>query len=232
MIPILIVEDDAPLAFLVSTYLGRHGYFVTTISRGDEAISAIQRLKPHLVILDVMLPGLDGLQVCRLVRNSLPELPILMLTALEDTHDQVLGLESGADDYVSKPCEPRVLLARVRTLLRRCKVDKSTVENSQFVLGELRLLPLDRQAWWRGKPLELSSTEFNLLSILVSHAGEVLSRDDLVRELRGIEFNGLDRTVDVTISKLRRRFEESPGEVSKIKTIWGKGYLLSRAGWD
>nr|WP_193557128.1 response regulator transcription factor [Pseudomonas rhizoryzae] len=230
--PLLIVEDDTALAELIATYLGRQGYAVTVIGRGDEALAAVQRLRPQLVVLDVMLPGLDGLQVCRQLRAAQPGLPILMLTALDDSHDQVLGLEIGADDYVSKPCEPRVLLARIRTLLRRCQLGETPGEVDQLSIGQLRLLASERQVWWRDQLVELSSTEFNLLAILMRHAGEVLSRDQLIQQLRGIEFNGVDRSVDVAISKLRRRFEEHPGEARRIKTVWGKGYLLSRAEWE
>ncbi|KTT50299.1 transcriptional regulator [Pseudomonas oryzihabitans] len=232
VIPLLIVEDDTALAELIATYLGRQGYAVTVIGRGDEALAAVQRLRPQLVVLDVMLPGLDGLQVCRQLRAAQPGLPILMLTALDDSHDQVLGLEIGADDYVSKPCEPRVLLARIRTLLRRCQLGETSGEVDQLSIGQLRLLASERQVWWRDQLVELSSTEFNLLAILMRHAGEVLSRDQLIQQLRGIEFNGVDRSVDVAISKLRRRFEEHPGEARRIKTVWGKGYLLSRAEWE
>ncbi|WP_144947472.1 response regulator [Pseudomonas oryzihabitans] len=231
MIPLLIVEDDTALAELIATYLGRQGYAVTVIGRGDEALAAVQRLRPHLVVLDVMLPGLDGLQVCRQLRAAQPSLPILMLTALDDSHDQVLGLEIGADDYVSKPCEPRVLLARIRTLLRRCQLGEAPADD-RLTIGQLQLLPGERQVWWRDQLVELSSTEFNLLAILMRHAGEVLSRDQLIQQLRGIEFNGVDRSVDVAISKLRRRFEEHPGDARRIKTVWGKGYLLSRAEWE
>ncbi|KTS77717.1 transcriptional regulator [Pseudomonas oryzihabitans] len=232
VIPLLIVEDDTALAELIATYLGRQGYAVTVIGRGDEALAAVQRLRPQLVVLDVMLPGLDGLQVCRQLRAAQPGLPILMLTALDDSHDQVLGLEIGADDYVSKPCEPRVLLARIRTLLRRCQLGETPGEVDQLSIGQLRLLASERQVWWRDQLVELSSTEFNLLAILMRHAGEVLSRDQLIQQLRGIEFNGVDRSVDVAISKLRRRFEEHPGDARRIKTVWGKGYLLSRAEWE
>nr|WP_178118443.1 MULTISPECIES: response regulator transcription factor [unclassified Pseudomonas] len=202
--PLLIVEDDTALAELIATYLGRQGYAVTVIGRGDEALAAVQRLRPQLVVLDVMLPGLDGLQVCRQLRAIQPSLPILMLTALDDSHDQVLGLEIGADDYVSKPCEPRVLLARIRTLLRRCQLVEAPADD-RLTIGHLQLLPGERQVWWR---------------------------DQLIQQLRGIEFNGVDRSVDVAISKLRRRFEEHPGEARRIKTVWGKGYLLSRAEWE
>jgi two-component system OmpR family response regulator len=181
------------------------------------------------VILDLMLPGLDGLQVCRLLRQESQSLPILMLTARDDSHDQVLGLEMGADDYVTKPCEPRVLLARVRTLLRRSSIHEPRLDSDQILIGGLRIDLAERTVSWRGEEVELSSGEYNLLVVLARNAGEVLSRDRILQQLRGIEFNGTDRSVDVAISKLRRKFDDSAGEARKIKTVWGKGYLFSRS---
>ena len=210
---ILLVEDDAALSELIASYLERNGYHVSVLSRGDHVRERARLNPPDLVILDLMLPGLDGLQVCRLLRADSAGLPILMLTARDDSHDQVLGLEMGADDYVTKPCEPRVLLARVRTLLRRSSLSERTVT-------------------WREQPVELSSGEYNLLVVLARHAGEVLSRDQILQRLRGIEFNGTDRSVDVAISKLRRKFDDNAGEARKIKTVWGKGYLFSRSEWE
>jgi hypothetical protein len=136
-----------------------------------------RRQKPDLVILDLMLPGLDGLQVCRLLRQESQSLPILMLTARDDSHDQVLGLEMGADDYVTKPCEPRVLLARVRTLLRRSSINEPRLDNDQILIGGLRIDLAERTVTWRGEEVELSSGEYNLLVVLARNAGEVLSRD-------------------------------------------------------
>ncbi|MGB9091714.1 MAG: response regulator transcription factor, partial [Pseudomonas farsensis] len=182
--------------------------------------------------LDLMLPGLDGLQVCRLLRRESQSLPILMLTARDDSHDQVLGLEMGADDYVTKPCEPRVLLARVRTLLRRSSINEPRLEHDQILIGGLRIDLAERIVSWRGDEVELSSGEYNLLVVLARNAGEVLSRDRILQQLRGIEFNGTDRSVDVAISKLRRKFDDSAGEARKIKTVWGKGYLFSRVEWE
>ena len=179
-----------------------------------------------------MLPGLDGLQVCRLLRADSASLPILMLTARDDSHDQVLGLEMGADDYVTKPCEPRVLLARVRTLLRRSSLIEPQVANDRIVIGNLCIDLSERNVTWRGQDIELSSGEYNLLVVLARHAGEVLSRDQILQRLRGIEFNGTDRSVDVAISKLRRKFDDCAGEARKIKTVWGKGYLFSRSEWE
>ncbi|MBC3955196.1 MULTISPECIES: response regulator transcription factor [Pseudomonas] len=232
MTTIMLVEDDTALAELIASYLQRFDYQVSVVNRGDRALESMHRLRPDLVILDLMLPGLDGLHVCRQLRDEQPTLPIIMLTARGQNDDQILGLETGADDYVAKPCEPRVLLARIRTLLRRSAPAAPRHDARQIVLGQLVIDLTERQVQWRGKDVELSSGEYNLLLVLARHVGEVLSRDQLIQQLRGIEFNGVDRSVDVAISKLRRKFEDDPGDPRKIKTVWGKGYLLSRAEWD
>jgi len=232
MTRIMLVEDDAALSELIASYLQRFEYDVTVINRGDRALEGMHRLRPDLVILDLMLPGLDGLHVCRQLRDESPGLPIIMLTARDKSDDQILGLETGADDYVAKPCEPRVLLARIRTLLRRSTTAVIRENPEQIVLGQLVIDLAERQVQWRNKNVDLSSGEYNLLQVLASHVGEVLSRDQLIQQLRGIEFNGIDRSVDVAISKLRRKFEDDPGDPRKIKTVWGKGYLLSRSEWD
>jgi len=228
----MLVEDDAALSELIASYLERFEYKVAVVHRGDLAMASMRRLQPDLVILDLMLPGLDGLHVCRQLRDEIPTLPIIMLTARDKSDDQILGLEMGADDYVAKPCEPRVLLARIRTLLRRSKLAETPAEPQRIVLGQLIIELTERQVKWREQNVELSSGEYNLLLVLATHVGEVLSRDQLIQQLRGIEFNGVDRSVDVAISKLRRKFEDDPSAPRKIKTVWGKGYLLSRTEWD
>ncbi|GHC32940.1 DNA-binding response regulator [Kushneria pakistanensis] len=228
---LLLVEDDTPLAELIAAYLGQHGYRVHTTARGDTACEHVRRLKPVLVILDVMLPGMDGLRVCQQLRRDYPGLPILMLTARDDTHDQVLGLEMGADDYIPKPCEPRLLLARIRTLLRR-STPPETVPDDRIVIGQLHIDTSERLVHWQGREIDMSSAEFNVLVALARHAGEVQSRDQLLQQVRGIEFNGVDRTVDVAISKLRRRFEDAGNDPRRIKTVWGRGYLMSRTEWE
>ncbi|MBX8568672.1 response regulator [Pseudomonas cichorii] len=232
MTRIMLVEDDIALAELIASYLQRFEYDVTVVNRGDRALEGMHRLRPDLVILDLMLPGLDGLHVCRQLRDESPVLPIIMLTARDKNDDQILGLETGADDYVAKPCDPRVLLARIRTLLRRSFSTETRHDAQQIVLGRLLIDLAERQVKWRDQDVELSSGEYNLLLVLANHAGEVLSRDQLIQQLRGIEFNGIDRSVDVAISKLRRKFEDNPAEPRRIKTVWGKGYLLSRSEWD
>jgi two-component system OmpR family response regulator len=232
MSTLLLVEDDSALSELIARYLHRNGFQVRCLARGDQVLDDVRRDPPDLVILDLMLPGLDGLQVCRQLRQASQSLPILMLTAQDDSHDQVLGLELGADDYVTKPCEPRVLLARVRTLLRRSSLHEPRQDPTRIVIGGLCLDLSERHVTWGGVAVELSRGEFDLLVVLARHAGEVLSRDRILQQLRGIEFNGTDRSVDVAISKLRRRFDDNAEEARKIKTVWGKGYLFSRSEWE
>src|SRR5471030_1962728 len=181
---ILLVEDDTALSELIASYLERNGYSVSVISRGDHVRERARVNPPDLVILDLMLPGLDGLQVCRLLRADSATLPILMLTARDDSHDQVLGLEMGADDYVTKPCEPRVLLARVRTLLRRSSLSEPLTANDRILMGNLCIDLSERTVTWREQLVELSSGEYNLLVVLARHAGEVLSRDQILQRLR------------------------------------------------
>ena len=172
--------------------------------------------------------------MCRQIRGF-SSVPVLILTARDDAFDQVAGLESGADDYVVKPIEPRVLVARIRALLRRAPPDQSKsplFDSDSITIGALVISPLNRTISWRGQPVELKTAEFNLLVILARGAGTTVTRDLILKELRGIEFDGLDRTVDAGISRLRRRFEDAFPEPQKIRTVWGRGYLLSPSAWE
>lgn len=231
---VLLVEDDLPLAGLISEYLGQNGYTVTQVHAGDEAVSVIASSQPDLVILDLMLPGLDGLSVCREVRPLYPG-PILMLTAREDDMDQVAGLEMGADDYVKKPVEPRVLLARIRALFRRYEGAPPSAEAKgapkDLRFGGLEINLSTRTVSFCGQDVKLSTTEFDTLRVLASHGGETLSRDDLSRELKGREYDGIDRSIDICISRLRRKLEENPEKPERIKTVWGSGYLFVTDAW-
>jgi two-component system OmpR family response regulator len=226
MFRVMLVEDDAKLAALVTEYLAAYEFSVHVVARGDLALAALTDIAPHVVVLDLMLPGLDGMAVCRQMR-SVSQVPILILTAREDAYDEVLGLEQGADDFLNKPVQPRVLLARLRALLRRANVQQA--DNHPLVFGELTISRADRAVTWRGQLCDLSNTEYKLLLVLASAAGHVLSRDALLKKMRGIEFDGIDRSIDNSISKLRRRFDDAASE--KIKTVWGEGYLFSPSGW-
>jgi len=224
----MLVEDDARLAELVTEYLSGYEFAVELVTRGDAALDRFKELAPDVVILDLMLPGLDGMVVCRQIRDQ-SDVPILILTAREDSYDEVSGLEQGADDFVNKPVQPRVLLARLRALMRRTQA-KSGVDARVLQFGALRIVTSDRSVVWRGQPCVLSNTEYKLLLVLAEAAGRVLSRDALLKKMRGIEFDGLDRSIDNCISKLRRKFDDAESE--KIKTVWGEGYLFSPSGWN
>lgn len=231
---ILVVEDDQRLACLIRDYLQLQGYAVLIEGRGDRAVDRIFREAPDFVILDLMLPGKDGLEVCREVRSGYSG-PILMLTAREDDMDQVVGLELGADDYVKKPVEPRVLLARIRALMRRMNnhsdSDAQPVDgNAEHMMnfGSLHICRSSHTVFLDKRPVDLTTNEFELLWILASNAGKVMNRDDIFRELRGIDYDGLDRSVDIAISRLRKKLEDDTAEPQRIKTIWRKGYLFAK----
>jgi two-component system OmpR family response regulator len=227
MYQVMLVEDDARLAALVTEYLSGYEFAVQLVARGDQALARFADIAPDIVVLDLMLPGLDGMVVCRQLR-AISEVPILILTAREDSYDEVSGLEQGADDFLNKPVQPRVLLARLRALMRRAAA-KPQADGQPLVFGALTITPSERSVTWRGEPCLLSNTEYKLLLVLASAAGQVLSRDALLKKMRGIEFDGLDRSIDNCISKLRRRFDDAGSE--KIKTVWGEGYLFSPSGW-
>lgn len=228
MYRVMLVEDDARLAELVTEYLSGYEFAVELVTRGDAALDRFKELAPDVVVLDLMLPGLDGMVVCRQIRDQ-SDVPILILTAREDSYDEVSGLEQGADDFVNKPVQPRVLLARLRALMRRTQA-KSGVDSRVLEFDALRIVTSDRSVVWRGQPCVLSNTEYKLLLVLAEAAGRVLSRDALLKKMRGIEFDGLDRSIDNCISKLRRKFDDAESE--KIKTVWGEGYLFSPSAWN
>lgn len=227
MYRVMLVEDDARLADLVTEYLAGYEFKIDVVSRGDTALAQFKALTPDVVVLDLMLPGLDGMVVCRQIRD-ISEVPILILTAREDSYDEVSLLEQGADDFVGKPVQPRVLLARLRALLRRA-AGKAAADAQVLEFGQLTIIASDRSVSWRGEPCILSNTEYKLLLVLAESAGHVLSRDALLKKMRGIEFDGLDRSIDNCISKLRRKFDDTDSE--KIKTVWGEGYLFSPSAW-
>ncbi|QQD21993.1 response regulator [Venatoribacter cucullus] len=227
---ILIVEDDERLATLTKDYLESNGLTVAVEGDGGRAIERIKTEQPDLVVLDLMLPGEDGLAVCRIVRPYYKG-PILMLTARTEDLDQVLGLEMGADDYVAKPVRPRVLLARIRALLRRVK--ETPEENAAEPSSENRLtfgnLVVDnamREAWLDGQSIDLTSAEFDLLWLLSSSAGRVLTREEIFHQLRGIEYDGQDRSIDVRVSRIRPKVGDDPMNPKRIKTVRSKGYLF------
>jgi DNA-binding response OmpR family regulator len=226
---VLLVEDDGRLATLVSEYLQQHEFIVEVVGRGDQALAEFKSGNFDLVILDLMLPGKDGLEVCRELRNIYAG-PIMMLTAKSSDIDQVVGLELGADDYVIKPAEPRVLLARARALLRRGEASDNSP--TELALGQLSICKTSHHVSLAGQRVILTTQEFDLLWLLACTAGQVLSRDTIYQELRGLEYDGLDRTVDVCISHLRKKLNDDSENPRRIKTVWGKGYLFAAEAWD
>jgi two-component system response regulator RstA len=230
---ILIVEDDERLASLTRDYLQNNGLTVSVESHGGVAVERIRNEQPDLVVLDLMLPGEDGLSICRRLRPHYSG-PILMLTARTDDMDQILGLEMGADDYIGKPVQPRVLLARIRALMRRV-ADKNQplVGGGSASEGPVRVqfneLVIDRsmrEAWLSGVTVDLTSAEFDLLWLLASNAGRVLSREEIFTALRGIEYDGQDRSIDVRVSRIRPKIGDDPIHPRRIKTVRSKGYLF------
>lgn len=228
---ILIVEDDARLASLTKEYLEGNGFQVSVESDGSKAAERISNDQPELVILDVMLPGEDGLSICRKVKMD-NDVPILMLTARTDDMDQVLGLEMGADDYVAKPVRPRVLLARIRALLRRAETqpgvsqETKAADTPRLEFGDLVIDSAMREAWLKDASIDLTSAEFDLLWLLASNAGRVLTREEIFTALRGIEYDGQDRSIDVRVSRIRPKVGDDPMHPRRIKTVRSKGYLF------
>lgn len=222
---ILIVEDDQRLAELTREYLESNGLRVSIEGDGARAADRIFAERPDLVVLDLMLPGEDGLSICRKVRDRYDG-PILMLTARADDLDQVLGLETGADDYVCKPVRPRLLLARIRALLRRREGAEAPPPSKRIQYGPLVVDHALREAWLRGEGIELTGAEFDLLWLLTSNPGRIMSREQIFAELRGIEYDGQDRSIDVRISRIRPKIGDDPDHPRMIKTVRGKGYLF------
>ncbi len=226
---VLIVEDDERLAMLTLDYLRKNGLEVAIETDGTRAIRRIISEQPDLVVLDVMLPGADGLTVCREVRPHFNN-PILMLTARTDDMDQVLGLEMGADDYVAKPAQPRVLLARIRALLRRTETAMVEEVPQRLEFEELVIDNGGRSVSVGGEFVDFTSAEYDLLWLLASNAGKILSREDIFERLRGIEYDGQDRSIDVRISRIRPKIGDDPENPKRIKTVRSKGYLFVKEG--
>lgn len=226
---LFLVEDDQRLASLTQEYMENQGFLVSHEIRGDVAVDRIIEAQPDIVILDLMLPGLNGLEVHKQIQSQFKG-AVLMLTAKDDDIDQILGLELGADDYVTKPVQPRVLLARIHVLLRRYDQRQLTDQHTlQF--GSLNIDHTSRQVTLSDSDIELTTNEFELLLFLANHAGEIMSRDQILSHVRGIDYDGLDRWVDIRISRLRNKLDDDAEHPKKIKTIWGKGYLFVGDAW-
>ncbi len=226
---ILLAEDDLELSSLVAGRLRESGYHVRTVTTGTAALEEVARQVPDIVLLDVMLPEIDGLEVCRRLRAEYPLLYIIMLTARTEEIDRVVGLEVGADDYVTKPFSLQELVARVRAALRRMRLTEESgagerEEGKPLVFDGLEIDPLRRAVRRDGQPVHLTAREFDLLYFLARHAGRPFTRMQLLDKVWNIQYEGYDRTVDSHIQRLRAKVEEDPGNPRFIRTVWGIGY--------
>lgn len=224
---ILLIDDDAELASMLTEYLGAEGISTTVVSNGMDGVEAALSGGHDAVILDVMLPHLNGIEVLRRIRQD-SGIPIIMLTAKGDHVDRIVGLEMGADDYVPKPCYPRELVARLRAVLRRSDGGPARNRGQALVLDGLRLVPDQRRADWRDQPLDLTATEFNLLEVLMRDNDRVLSKDELSEKALGRPREPYDRSVDVHVSNLRQKLYVCAGDAVEIETVRGVGYRLRR----
>lgn len=239
---IILVEDDAKLSSLVQQYLSQHDFEVDVIADGESAVELILENPPEIVILDLMLPGKDGLTICREIRSHFKG-KILFLTASEDDMDHVAGVELGADDFIIKPIKPRVLLARIRMLLRRSEGSEESFQDQSgispksksaksLVFGQLNISHSKRSVSLGEKIVQLTTGEFDLLWLLASHAEQILSRDFIYKELRGIEYDGMDRAMDTRVANLRKKLGDNASLSTRIITVRGQGYLFVAENWD
>ena len=218
---VLMIDDDVELTALVDEFLGAQKYEVIAKHTPEEGLNYLEKNKVDIIILDIMLPGMDGFQVLRKIREGL-SIPVIMLTARGDVTDRIVGLELGADDYLSKPFEPRELLARIQSILRRSHSVAAIVDHVEF--KDLSIDKIRQEVSLDGKAISLSTTEFEALLLFIEHSGETLDREFLVENLRGISWQSYDRSVDVLVSRLRGKLGETPNNVRFIKTIHGIGY--------
>jgi len=219
---ILIIDDDSKLNQMLKEYLGDFGFNILTATHPDKGLEKIKKKSPDLIILDIMLPDMNGFEVCKTIRKT-HDIPIIMLTARGELMDKVVGLELGADDYLPKPFEPRELVARIQSILRRTRPD-DIPEHGNF--GRLKIDYGKQIALIDGRNVDLTTNEFTALSLLVKNTGKVLSRDQILDELRGMECEAFNRSVDITMSRLRNKLGDDPKNPSFIKTIWDAGYLF------
>ncbi len=219
---LLIIDDDNKLNRLLTRYLEGFGFSLLAATHPEKGMELLKQKAPDLVILDVMLPDTNGFEVCKRIRSS-STVPIIMLTARGDLMDRVVGLELGADDYLPKPFEPRELVARIQSVLRRTR---QAPDNRLLERGRLTIDLGRRQAMIDGAQIALTTNEFNALSLLASHPGRVLDRDEILQELRGMDSEAFNRTVDITISRLRQKLGDDPRAPRFIKTVWGAGYVF------
>jgi DNA-binding response OmpR family regulator len=219
---LLIIDDDEKLNALLTDFLGGFGFRTVTATDAQAGLKRLERLRPALVVLDVMLPGMNGFEVCKAIRRT-SNVPIIMLTARGDVTDRIVGLELGADDYLPKPFEPRELVARIQSVLRRGRPDEG---NEILRFGSLSIDRTARSATLAETPLNLTTNEFDALVLLVGKPGKVFSRDEILNALRGIDCEAYNRSVDITMSRLRQKLRDNPKSPRFIKTVWGTGYVF------
>lgn len=224
---ILIVEDDTELQQWIAEYLTGKGFHCACTENGADAVKLISDMQPDIVLLDGALPGLDGFKVCKTARAFYSG-AIIMITARDEEIDEVLGLEAGADDYIIKPIRARALLTRIEKLLEKKEAASSA---KTLTFNNLVIDPYSQSVLLSGEAIKLTSKEFEVLWVLASHPGEIVTRDTLLKELRGYEFDGLDRSIDLRISRVRKKLQDRTDDPYRIKTIWGKGYLFVKDAW-
>jgi len=226
---ILLVEDDTDIADLLALHLRDAGHEVDAVTDGDEGLERALNGGYDLVILDIMLPGTDGFDICRRLRQEQRQLPVLMVTAKTEEVDKVLGLELGADDYITKPFSIREVLARVKAIFRRIEVDQEAQQddNGPLTVGDLRIEPAKRKVTVGGETVDLTSKEFDLLQIFARHPGRAFSRKELLDEVWGYQYSGYSHTVNTHINRLRNKIEPNPSEPTYVKTVWGVGYRFA-----
>jgi DNA-binding response OmpR family regulator len=219
----LLIDDDVKLGRLLKDFLKKSNINLFTVNNPTESFSSIEECKPDIIILDVMMPKMDGFEVCKNIRK-VHSIPIIMLSARGDSEDKIKGLDLGADDYIAKPFQPRELLARIQSLLRRVSDEKKISIKGYFEVDELH-----REIKMKGELLQLTNKEYELLSLLVFNPGVIYTRDDLLREIKGVEAKLFSRSIDILISRLRNKIEKNTESPEYIKTIWGKGYIFTNS---
>ena len=224
---VLLIDDDVELVGMFAEYLGQEGFQASCVHNGEDGVRAALAGQHAIVILDVMMPGMSGIEALRQIRAA-SRIPVLMLTARGDDADRILGLELGADDYVAKPCTPRELTARVRAILRRTHPQPDTAPGAVLGVGKLTMVPEQRRATWDGAPLDLTSTEFNLLEVLARNAGRPVSKNELSEQGLGRPLARFDRNIDVHLSSLRHKLGPLADGRSCLQTIYRQGYQLIR----
>lgn len=225
---VLLIDDDVELCSMLTDYLGRHGFQISAVHRGDTGLAVAQERPWSMVLLDVMLPGLDGFEVLKQIRKS-SRMTVLLLTARGEDVDRIVGLEMGADDYLPKPFNPRELLARMRAVLRRSVAGPSPIEPATVVVGRLVLDPHARKAAYDGRELDLTGVEFALLEALMRSPGKVVAREELAESVLGRPLSAFDRSLDMHVSRLRKKITAEGAEDDLVKTIRGAGYQLTLA---